>query len=215
MDYGSEKRLHRGSEINQYTEAILMRRLGISLLFWPAAGSAAFRPQAQVISQEKVREGFPPHEIRTLTSIQAPKTGSVALFVSAAMDQDEPGKQSAKKADDTFAGQQAKGASSMEMPWSEVQAWQLRDNLPRYTRILPGETPKTCALWRTMMQEVPELSGYPIDFLRKQVKSDDENLDQSPQAPEVLPYLDDFYFELSGGLSGQVWSNHIASVSLR
>ena len=109
------------------------------------------------------------------------------------------------------------------LPWSYVQDWALRDNLPKYVRILPGETttpPKTYALWRTMLQEVPELSGYPIDFLQtkfaSQPLSSSSNSEASSkntatkldQVPEMLPYLDNFYFEPSGGLSGQVRYAH-------
>lgn len=116
--------------------------------------------------------------------------------------------------------QQERRKSRLEMPWSDFHAWALRDNLPRYTRILPGATPKTYALWRTMLQDVPELSGYPIHFLQEKCVvqqtannsqtdttsgkvQEGQNLDV---APDVLPYLDNFYFEPSGGLSGQVIS---------
>lgn len=110
------------------------------------------------------------------------------------------------------------------LPWSDVQDWALRDNLPRYIRRLPGEQPKTYALWRTMLQDVPELSGYPIDFLQtkceplvgessSQTKTNSDDSETKSSAtkrkklegvPEMLPYLDNFYFEPSGGLSGQV-----------
>lgn len=106
------------------------------------------------------------------------------------------------------------------MPWSEFHHYALSDNLPKYTRtilVATGDSitttsPRIYALWRTMLQEVPELTGYPISFLREQYSlpttadSSDEQQDQSKSktAPEVLPFLDHFYFEPSGGLSGQV-----------
>lgn len=101
-------------------------------------------------------------------------------------------------------------SASNTMPWSDIHAWALRDNLPRYTRFLPGNTPINCALWRTMMQEVPELSGYPIEFLREKCEGKvgeggDEANNAGSSAPGVLPFLDDFYFEPSGGLSGQIY----------
>lgn len=123
------------------------------------------------------------------------------------MDQDESEKQSATALpkDDE---ENPKVKSLPDMPWSDFHSYALRDNLPRYTRVLPGETPKTYALWRTMLQEVPELSGYPIEFLREKFTSreKDGSEDNSAvlKAPEVLPFLDSFYFEPSGGLSGQV-----------
>lgn len=123
--------------------------------------------------------------------------------------------------------------SRLDMPWSNFHDWALRDNLPRYIRILPGKKPRTYALWRTMMQDVPELSGYPIEFLQKKyaakprqqrkesngtTKDDDDDDDTTAETkktqrvasskpgtvPEVLPYLDNFCFENAGGLSGQV-----------
>ena len=98
-------------------------------------------------------------------------------------------------------------SARLDLPWADFHEWALRDNIPKYTRILPGVTPKTYALWRTMLQDVPELSGYPISFLQEKCtqKSNATSSDSSKQEiPDVLPYLDNFYFEPSGGLSGQV-----------
>ncbi|CAB9522260.1 expressed unknown protein [Seminavis robusta] len=111
---------------------------------------------------------------------------------------------------------QSPPSSSLSMPWSDFHHYALHDNLPKYIRILPGETPHTCALWRTMLQDVPELSGYPIEFLQQRygmappTQQEEESTDNKPsqskkQAPEMLPFLDNFYFEPSGGLSGQVY----------
>eukprot|EP00536_Pseudo-nitzschia_multiseries_P013973 jgi/Psemu1/68931/estExt_Genemark1.C_6380025 len=65
-------------------------------------------------------------------------------------------------------------------PWSKVQEWALRDNLPKYTVRIPTKiktrtktsgkkaemTLKSYALWRNLREDVPELCGYPIEFLR-------------------------------------------------
>jgi hypothetical protein len=122
-------------------------------------------------------------------------------------------------------------SSTMQMPWSEFHQYALDDNLPKYTRTIfllstttdestssttNNHSRKSYALWRTMLQEVPELTGYPISFLREKYSPRVEttqasSLDllvvqdsETKNAPEVLPFLDNFYFESSGGLSGQV-----------
>jgi hypothetical protein len=127
---------------------------------------------------------------------------SRTLWVSTAMEQDESDPQTKEEAtakpspnEDTTKSEKR---SIPDMPWSDLPAYALRDNLPKYKRVLPGKKPKSYALWRTMMQDVPELSGYPIEFLKQKAATEEE------QAPDVLPFLDNFYFEPSGGLSGQV-----------
>lgn len=99
------------------------------------------------------------------------------------------------------------------MPWSQFQDYCLRDNLSKYVVSLSvdgkeGSKQQLYALWRTMMREVPELSGYDIDFLRdvhfQQLKRDNENATLT-ETPKVLPMLDDYNFESSGGLSGRVY----------
>ena len=98
-----------------------------------------------------------------------------------------------------------------EMPWSDIQDWALRDNLPKYTMMIPltrggKEATETYALWRTMSHEVTEISGYPIEFLQsmlaKQIKRKESALRVTPS---VLPYLDEFDFTKAGGMSGRVY----------
>lgn len=114
-------------------------------------------------------------------------------------------------------GSTEKQKSPREMPWSDFHEWALRDSLPKYTRVLPGATPKIYALWRTMLQDVPELSGYPINFLQRKCAKQPSKTENSSgniitsnatasmkAVPDVLPYLDNFCFVPSGGLSGQV-----------
>lgn len=143
------------------------------------------------------------------------------LFARTAVNQDETKSESATE--NTSKEEPIKNNNNAEprsLPWSEFHDWALRDNLPKYIRILPGETPKIYALWRTMLQEVPELSGYPIAFLQgkyaakplKQEPTNNNSTGASAAAPvapdsvpETLAFLDNFYFEPSGGLSGQVY----------
>jgi hypothetical protein len=100
----------------------------------------------------------------------------------------------------------------LSMPWSEVQGWALRDNLPRYTIVIPMESSRredsalVFALWRTMLREVPELAGYPIDFLRE--KCDEMIARQETKiqvTPKLLPFLEDYIFASAGGVSGKVY----------
>lgn len=104
---------------------------------------------------------------------------------------------------------------SYELPWTDVQAWTLRDQLPRYTIQVQVEDPLTkktsmrvCTLWRTLEQEVTELSGYPLTFLmaRHAEMMEASNSTWSLRTPtEILPCLDNFEFSNSGGLAGQVY----------
>jgi len=116
-------------------------------------------------------------------------------------------------ADTSTTSKSSLSSSRLELPWSEFHDWALRDNLPKYTRTLPGVTSKTYALWRTMLQDVPELSGYPIDFLqmkyaqpplKREVNITTATAQALDVVPEKLAFLNNFYFEPSGGLSGQV-----------
>ena len=112
----------------------------------------------------------------------------------------------------------------LDMPWSDVQAWALRDKIPKYTvrasvkdptTTDEQETLQTFTLWRALEQEVTELSGYPLSFLAQrylemsQNEEENENDDDDIAIPEtalqVLPFLDDFVFETTGGLSGRVY----------
>jgi len=119
-----------------------------------------------------------------------------------------------------------KDTEEIDMPWSNFQEWALRDNLPKYVVSIPiaGDTSgrsRLVALWRTLSNEVTELSGYDVCFLRKmhqrmvakraakkgdsdasKEEDDDREMDVTP---DVLPYLDEFEFESNGGVSGRVY----------
>ena len=103
----------------------------------------------------------------------------------------------------------------LSMPWSDVQDFALRDHLPRYTIMIPlnkkskkedSSSTTVYALWRTMLKEIPELAGYPIDFLQDMhARQNKEENTKSNTTPGLLPYLDDYEFAAAGGVSGKIY----------
>jgi len=85
---------------------------------------------------------------------------------------------------------------NLSLPWSDVQKDALTRNLPKYSVKIPLKSNNTpdFVLWRSLLQEVPELTGYPIDFLQKQASN-----------VGSLPYLDQYDFTATGGLSGKIY----------
>lgn len=108
-------------------------------------------------------------------------------------------------------------------PWSESQAWALRDQLPRYTIQVPVMSPndesttmQVYTLWRTLTNEVVELAGYPIPFLiekhQEMLRGEGDDIEEGRVSSvltctpgNILPYLDEFEFVTSGGLAGRVY----------
>jgi len=106
------------------------------------------------------------------------------------------------------------------IPWGDFQEWALRDNLPRYlVTVSTGDSSsatRTFCLWRTMINDVPELSGYDVPSLLKMhdkiislSKNDNDDGDRSSSSsslptttPGVMPQLDQFQFDLEGGITG-------------
>lgn len=95
------------------------------------------------------------------------------------------------------------------MPWSVTQNDALRNNLSKYTVRIPlkaSDKPQVFGLWRTMLKEVPELAGYPIDFLQEmhalQMERNETLLETTPG---LLPFLEDYEFATAGGVSGNIF----------
>lgn len=117
-----------------------------------------------------------------------------------------------KPSGDATSSSSSEENKSLDMPWSQLQDWALRDQLPKYTVVIPIEDEdgvtkhKSYTLWRTMSREVIELAGYPIDFLQQRQVHQIQNNETKLTTPTgALPYLDDFEFSNSGGLSGIVY----------
>jgi len=119
-----------------------------------------------------------------------------------------------------------------QYPWSDIQDLVLRDSLPKFTistSIGKLDTMRkkkqnvafsSFVLWRNLIEENPELSGYPIDFLqaryKEQQKQDEmatkkEGLSSKsvkttiPFIQDALPFLDNYEFSNKGGISATVY----------
>jgi hypothetical protein len=103
----------------------------------------------------------------------------------------------------------------LAMPWSDNQNSALHDNLSKYTVQIPlrkadsdegKQESQVYGLWRTMLQDIPEIAGYPIDFLLtmhgRQIQNNETLLEVTPG---LLPYLEDYEFAAAGGVSGKVY----------
>ena len=111
--------------------------------------------------------------------------------------------------------------NNLSMPWSDIQDWALRDNLPKYIRMISlkqeqehnddddddeKEILQLCCLWRTMMNDVIEIAGYPVTTLQQiHKKQIENNITTIRTIPTLLPYLDDYQFTTSGGVIGYVY----------
>ena len=139
-----------------------------------------------------------------------------------------------KMNDEPNVFEDTEGETTRSYPWSEVQQWTLRDNVPKYIIRIPIKQKtlltstksqedtvlSSFALWKSLQNDVPELAGYPIDFLQaryeeilrgEQKKNDDSDDNgtiksaEPPTAPGVLPYLQDYEFSSGGGICGYVY----------
>ncbi len=115
-----------------------------------------------------------------------------------------------------------KEIANYDFPWTEKQMWALSDNVSRFTVQVPIKEEKVdgvetttlqrFTLWRSLSREVVELSGYPLSFLverQMEMQNESELQKKFPKlirtSKTILPYLDDYEFTTSGGLSGAVY----------
>jgi hypothetical protein len=106
-----------------------------------------------------------------------------------------------------------------ELPWSDVQEFVLQDKLSKFVvRVAHHEQQQlqSLVLWRNLLLDTPELSGYPIPFVvlkLEQTLHNNKNQNDvmnshhfvSPEHLDyrrVLPFLDEYEFEANGGLKG-------------
>lgn len=111
----------------------------------------------------------------------------------------------------TFTSSQ--GGQELSLPWTDFQDWALRDNMEKYVVSVPrpgASKPQLFGLWRSLSREVVELSGYPADQLRERYEAQQQQNNEATEKskkpiPDILPMLDEYEFEPSGGLSGRVY----------
>jgi hypothetical protein len=109
-------------------------------------------------------------------------------------------------------------SSVMDLPWSEMRAWALRDAVPKHKVqvVARNGSLQSFVLWRNLCQDTAEITGYPLDFVveryKEQRRRDVEASDDSKTAVDgidtmttILPYLDDFEFEPTGGVRARVY----------
>jgi hypothetical protein len=123
-----------------------------------------------------------------------------------------------------------KESQSQPLPWGPKQEWALRDNISKYTvYLLPSvsieqeedelsqrstkpqqsSTLVSIVLWRSLLREVTELSGYDISTVKSRyhLLTTTSKMDFPPpiQSDILLPFLDQYEFQIHGGVSGLVY----------
>lgn len=123
--------------------------------------------------------------------------------------------------DETAAGNSDSACSiddennNNKMVWTEWQDWALCDNLPKYLVVIPpsevvaprGGRRQQFARWRSMIQDVPELSGYNVAFVRQKYAQQQQQKLRNivDDVPALLPLIEQFEFEPNDGISGTVY----------
>ena len=150
-------------------------------------------------SSKKIRE---PIAKKTQTSDDADKT---TVLDSHSTENRASSTKQAEQSKEEVTGE----ASKYDFPWTDAQQFALMDQLSKYTIQIPQEGKKEMqivTLWRTLSNEVIELSGYPVSFLvDRQMELQQQPDCRTKTSPNILPYLDDYEFTTAGGISGAVY----------
>jgi len=150
------------------------------------------------------------------------------------VDNDDEEEENCSKQQPVDAAAAAAAGTANSLPWSDAQDWALRDNLPKYlfriqttteddkngavsttTTTTTTTTLTSYCQWRSLLQDVPELAGYPVDFLQlkyqeqqqkqKQQKKKTKKEEEDVPVIGILPYLQDYEFTTQGGVVGTVY----------
>ena len=145
----------------------------------------------------------------------ASKTVVSSLYVTQSEKNDEESLiETTKEQNNNDNVSRNKKKNEMEMPWGERQEWALRDNISKYLITIPNNDDDdyegdevvvvrhNFALWRSMIRDVPELTGYPVKYVQKMYQQQ-QKMESKDVLPGIMPFLDQFEFTQQGGISGR------------
>jgi hypothetical protein len=150
------------------------------------------------IRQNSVKSGSSTAEVDSSAQIQASSAEKTPVSKETLIEGTTLGRQTPPQ-----------GRSRSDLPWGDLQEWAIRDKVSRFTVQVPVDDSMKCLiLWRNLVNDTPELAGYPLPYLverlsemwTKEGSKYPVNLDY-----HILPFLDAFEFENSGGLTGNVY----------
>jgi hypothetical protein len=177
----------------------------------PAADVGDNVTSAQDQNSSTVKDADSKHQEEEEIKTELLKSTSVVSDVGESFEISQDQSSVQAKAANSKQGEEEEEEERFAMPWSDIQDWALRDNIAKYTIMIPltrggKETAEVYALWRTMTNELTEVAGYPIDFLQD-MHSRQRKKGESPMqvTPALLPYLDEYDFTSAGGMSGRVY----------
>jgi len=167
--------------------------LRLLLMMYSICSSESFSSQfCQLNTNHRNRQ-------RYVSSVSGSDHNVVLMKASSTMSTTNVTTQSTALSSDANSSPDDEDISRFEMN----AVWALKDNLSKYTVMLtpPSGKPRRYAMWRTMLREVPELSGYPLPFLIQMHKDTVDAVD----TPGYLPMVDEFEFASNGGISGRAY----------